>query len=907
MVPAIIRGHASQSVDIFRVTNSTATEHRIRTNSLGHTAFGFTSDMTDLRATLHVAVDSDLATPSGGAIMGDAYGDSVLAAVAFRRARGLRGSPTAINAANFTLTGITGAGYHSGGSFQGAPTGSLEFFSRESFTSGSQATAFQIHTTPTGSTSRVPRLTISEAGFVGIGLDGATAGPYGAMASNRLHVVDTGTFQVAIAPNVGTSTFLALGVNTSGRVLMGSGGSANCFVFESQSGSIANPYVAIYSTGAQFRIGTATSNYTQFTMPAGSATISYTLPGSSANGFMRNAASTLSWSSIDLGTGDVTGDLPYSNLAQGSARSILGVAGNATADVASVQSSAAGQVPFSTSTSWAWTSLSSAGIVAGSGTTNALAKWTGTNTLGDSGISDSGSVLTSSRVAQWSGQHRFDASSSDPLLLALLSSAKVGISVDATSMSFVPQLGEVTDVYFTGFTRIQARRGTNNDAIILLPRNGGTNGYLGSITTAALTNDRTYTMPDATGTVALTADKLSVFAATTSAELAGVISDENGFSSGEKLIFAAGTLAITSTKTLTATNSLTLSGTDSTTMTFPTTNATIARTDAAQTFTGVQTFSAQDVHTLGIDLSTSGVITSQVANSGTNAGLTYQPSVAYTPGTGRFNHIWKNSAGTVLLCNKDDSTWEFGASATTGGYITCNVSTTEAKGINFIAVNVGAGASVFGVSSAYLGGLFRAQDLSGATATSLVGATFHGNGTLTSINYAGIWGGWFRGESNVAVSALTEAGGWKVFGNTLGAHSIGKPTTWYGGYVQASGGAVTSAYGLYLEQQTAAGTNNIGIFLANATSTYKAICIRDTSAWIGSSAANRIDIGATEFLVQSTKLGFFNTAPVVKSAAYTPTNVTTDRSYDANSTTLDEVADVLGTLIGDLQAYGLIA
>lgn len=38
-------------------------------------------------------------------------------------------------------------------------------------------------------------------------------------------------------------------------------------------------------------------------------------------------------------------------------------------------------------------------------------------------------------------------------------------------------------------------------------------------------------------------------------------------------------------------NSLTLAGTDTTTMTFPSTSATIARTDAAQTFTGTQTFS----------------------------------------------------------------------------------------------------------------------------------------------------------------------------------------------------------------------------------------------------------------------------------------------------------------------------
>jgi hypothetical protein len=51
------------------------------------------------------------------------------------------------------------------------------------------------------------------------------------------------------------------------------------------------------------------------------------------------------------------------------------------------------------------------------------------------------------------------------------------------------------------------------------------------------------------------------------------------------------TLTIANGKTLTASHSLTLAGTDSTTMTFPSTSAVIARTDAAQTFTGNQTFS----------------------------------------------------------------------------------------------------------------------------------------------------------------------------------------------------------------------------------------------------------------------------------------------------------------------------
>lgn len=41
-------------------------------------------------------------------------------------------------------------------------------------------------------------------------------------------------------------------------------------------------------------------------------------------------------------------------------------------------------------------------------------------------------------------------------------------------------------------------------------------------------------------------------------------------------------------------------------------------------------------------------------------------------------------------------------------------------------------------------------------------------------------------------------------------------------------------------------------------------------------------------------------------AAYSVSNVSTDRSYNANSTTTDELADVLGTLIADLQARKVI-
>lgn len=121
---------------------------------------------------------------------------------------------------------------------------------------------------------------------------------------------------------------------------------------------------------------------------------------------------------------------------------------------------------------------------------------------------------------------------------------------------------------------------------------GATSGAV-TVVVPDVAGSNTVTLPAATGTVALTNDKLSAFAATTSAELAGVISDETGSGS---LVFAtsptlttptlgvasatsvnkvaitapadAATLTIANNKTLTVNNTLTFEGTDASTVTF---------------------------------------------------------------------------------------------------------------------------------------------------------------------------------------------------------------------------------------------------------------------------------------------------------------------------------------------------
>jgi hypothetical protein len=90
-----------------------------------------------------------------------------------------------------------------------------------------------------------------------------------------------------------------------------------------------------------------------------------------------------------------------------------------------------------------------------------------------------------------------------------------------------------------------------------------------------------------------------------------------------------GSISVTAAKTLTATNTLTLSGTDSTTMTFPSTSATIARTDAANTFTGAQTFSNAVIYT--------------------NNAITASGNAATVPITAKLNTVTNNSAATLTI------------------------------------------------------------------------------------------------------------------------------------------------------------------------------------------------------------------------------------------------------------------
>lgn len=178
---------------------------------------------------------------------------------------------------------------------------------------------------------------------------------------------------------------------------------------------------------------------------------------------------------------------------------------------------------------------------------------------------------------------------------------------------------------------------------------------LGTPASGTLTN--CVGLPIATGVSGLGASVATFLATPSSANLAAAVTGETGSgalvfatsptlttptlgvataTSINKVAFTApataATLTIADGKTLTANHSLTLAGTDGTTMTFPGTSATVARTDAAQSFTGNQTFSGAIIGSIQ-SLSGPGAVnvttgTTAFTSTGTGDALTLADGVA---------------------------------------------------------------------------------------------------------------------------------------------------------------------------------------------------------------------------------------------------------------------------------------
>jgi hypothetical protein len=308
-------------------------------------------------------------------------------------------------------------------------------------------------------------------------------------------------------------------------------------------------------------------------------------------------------------------------------------------------------------------------------TTSTASSFTGGLTVGGTGIVYNGST---------SGSTTFRASA----------------TAGTTTITLPATTGTVAlagDTQFIGTTSVALNRASANLALtgissVTLP--GATSGTVQIIPTAIAGTGTVLTLPATTGTVALSTGNLSQFAATTSSQLAGVISDETG--SGALVFATSPTLTTPSIGVATGTSFNSITGLSSTT-------PVVAGTAAIGTGTTVAR--ADHVHP------------AQTTVSGTAGGLSATLSPA-SGGTGVAN----NAASTITISGNFGTTFTVSAATSvtlpTSGTL-ATTGQTFSIGTTSIAINrASAAQSLTGITSidGYAAGLV------GGNATTLLGS-----------------------------------------------------------------------------------------------------------------------------------------------------------------------------------------
>lgn len=531
--------------------------------------------------------------------------------------------------------------------------------------------------------------------------------------------------------------------------------------------------------------------------------------------------------------------------------------------------------------------------VEGTGTINTVPKWTGVTKLGDSGITDDGRDIN---ITAWP---KLDGSTGGSVQVV------AGTGGVAGGIAFYAAAG--TGLGDGGTVNVYAGTGG--------PSGGNGGGFQFNSGAASAGNNNG-------------GDFLFVAGAGSGSGVAGKFKFLQGAAQPGALDFSA----LTSTRTFS----------------FPDTTGTLALLGLAQTWTAVQTFSAKDVHNAGVDLGSSGRLDSQITDSLSAIAFLLKPTNALPTSGAQVLQV-QDSTAAVLFSMKE--------SATDGGQVAINMAASGGPNTPIFAVgqkttntNIAAlqfnasvqwgsqGVTMSGIASAVAGLDVRTQSSSQASNAACIGASIDMKGNAVARNLTDWWGAVITCSQAAGIASagtITSAGGVLSTGNILAGGTRMPVTNYYGFKAEnSSTGAnpvTTNAYGFYAAEQTRGGTIKNGFAAISATAGYKCYTIGDQNSWLAWESSSSFSLNSTTVLCKANldisakniatdtttgtkigtgttqKLGFWNATPIAQNTGWSSiTNVTTDRAYDANATSLDEIADVLGTLIAQLVSYGIL-
>jgi len=406
----------------------------------------------------------------------------------------------------------------------------------------------------------------------------------------------------------GLTSLTATTVTGSTNVISGAAGAANS--------------ITLGSTGIIFEGATADANKTTVNATDPTGTRSITFPDASGTLALLNSISVVNsgtgFGSLSYNSG--TGAITYSVVTAANVRGTLSASTTGTGYGALTYSSATGNYDFAVVTDANIRGSLSVAVASG------LTYNSGTGVFGTSAIPNSQLANSSVQIGSTS------------IALGASTSTVAGLTSLTATTLYGGVFGAANSLYLDGTASALVFQGTTATV---------------NTTKVVVTNptaNRTVTLQDATGTVALSANNLSFFASTTSAQLAGVLSDETGSGSAvfatspslttpslgvasatsvNKVAITApatgSTLTIVDGKTLTASNTLAFAGTDGSTITFGV-GGTVAYLGANNAFTGANTFTNATGQTFRQTSTQDGIILNGRAGGSSSYAATLTPT-----------------------------------------------------------------------------------------------------------------------------------------------------------------------------------------------------------------------------------------------------------------------------------------